>query len=155
MVAGSRSGAADLPPPLADEWALRRLALLYAQAVDRNEPDLFASLFTEDAVVEGPGFRFAGYRQLHAVPQDLARKFRGTMHCVFNHTATIEGDEARGETYCIAYHGVEGSGGPATLEWAIRYQDRYTRLHGGWRFTYRQLIVQWTRTTAVDPAPPA
>lgn len=143
-----------MPQLMVDEWALRRLTQLYAQAVDSNQPELFASLFTEDAVVEGPGFRFDGRERLRAVPGDLVRLFRGTMHCVFNHTATIENDTASGETYCIAYHGTEDSGGrPATLEWFIRYQDRYVRSGDGWRFTHRLLVVPWIRTTAAELPP--
>lgn len=136
---------------LADEWALRRLVLQYASAVDRNDPELFASIFVEDAVVEGPGFRFDGRARLREVPAQLARDFRGTMHCVFNQLVTIEGDTARGETYCIAYHGIVGEDGrPATLDWAIRYQDRFTRQAGEWKIAYRRLVVEWTRTGPVQ-----
>lgn len=139
---------------LVDEWALRRLVQQYAYAVDRNDPDLFVSLFIEDAVVEGPGFCFAGHPQLAGVPGQLARQFRGTMHCVFNHLVTIEGDAARGETYCIAYHGILGEDGqPMTLDWAIRYQDRYVRRGPAWQIAYRRLAVEWTRTGPVTLLP--
>lgn len=144
----------SVPQLMVDEWALRRLAQLYARAVDSNEPDLFVSLFTEDAVVEGPGFHVAGHAQIRGVPGMLAQQFRGTMHCVFNQTVNVEGDSARGETYCIAFHGIEGEGGrPMTLDWAIRYQDRYVRRGGEWRFAYRQLVVPWTRKTPVELLP--
>lgn len=141
-------------PRLEDEWALRRLVLLYAHAVDRNQPDLLVSLFTEGAVVEGPNFQIAGRQQIRAVPGKLALKYRGTMHCVFNHTTDIAGDTAQGETYCIAYHGIEsGDGQSMTLNLAIRYQDRYMRLGREWRFAHRQLVVQWRSTTKVESLP--
>lgn len=144
----------SVPAVLVDEWALRRLAQQYARAVDRNEPELFVSLFTEDAVVEGPGFRVAGREQIRTVPGMLVQRFRGTMHCVFNQTVTVEGDGAWGETYCIAYHGIGGEGGrPMTLDWAIRYQDRFVRRGGEWRFAHRVLVVQWTRQTPVELLP--
>ncbi|MGD9598385.1 MAG: nuclear transport factor 2 family protein [Steroidobacteraceae bacterium] len=139
---------------LIDEWALRRLVQQYASAVDRNDGALFASLFLEDAVVEGPGFRFAGHEQLRAVPGQLAQQFRGTMHCVFNQLVTIAGDSASGETYCIASHGlVDDAGRPMTLDWAIRYQDRFVRRGAEWRIAYRRLVVQWTRTGPVELLP--
>lgn len=139
---------------LIDEAALRRLVQQYASAVDRNDGPIFASLFVEDAVVEGPGFRFAGHEQLRAVPGQLAQQFRGTMHCVFNQLVTIEGDRARGETYCIAYHGlVDEAGHPMTLDWAIRYQDRFVRRDGEWRIAYRLLVVEWTRTGRIERLP--
>ena len=139
---------------LADEWALRRLVLLYARAVDRNDPDLFVSLFLEDTVLEGPGFHVAGLEEIRGVPGSLAQKFHGTMHCVFNQTVTITGDTAQGETYCIAYHGIRGEDGrPMTLDWAIRYQDRFARRGPEWRIAYRRLVVEWTRTSPVELLP--
>lgn len=139
---------------MADEWALRRLVQLYARAVDRNEPELFVSLFLEDAVIEGPGFRASGHEQLYGVPATLVQRFRGTMHCVFNQTVTIEGDTAQGETYCIAYHRIDGEDGrPMTLDWAIRYQDCFARRSGEWRFAHRQLLVEWIRQTPVELLP--
>ena len=68
-----------------DESALRRLVLQYASAVDRNDPELFASIFVEDAVVEGPGFRFDG-RAAARSARATGAGFRDTMHCVFNHS---------------------------------------------------------------------
>lgn len=144
----------SVSPQLEDERALRRLVLLYAQAVDRNQPDLLVSLFTEDAVVKGPNFQIAGHKQIRAVPGKLALKYRGTMHCVFNHTTDIAGDTAQGETYCIAYHGIEsGDGQSMTLNLAIRYQDRYIRQSHDWRFAHRQLVVQWRTATKVESLP--
>jgi uncharacterized protein (TIGR02246 family) len=139
---------------LRDESALRHLVLLYARAVDRNEPELFASLFLDDALIEGPGFRAAGREELRQVPGQLVRKYLATMHCVFNQTVDIAGDSATGETYCSAFHRMEGEDGrPMTLEWAIRYQDRFARRGGQWYIGYRRLVVEWTRTTAVELLP--
>ncbi|HLS82209.1 MAG TPA: nuclear transport factor 2 family protein [Steroidobacter sp.] len=138
----------------ADEWALRRLVQQYAQAVDRNDPELLVSLFLEDAVLEGPGFRLEGHEQIRATPGRLAQQFRGTMHCVFNQTVAIEGDGARGETYCIAYHRIDGQDGrPMTLDWAIRYQDRFARRGQEWRIAHRRLVLEWTRTSPVELPP--
>lgn len=142
------------PPLMMDEWALRRLVQLYARAADRNEPELFVSLFLENAAIEGPGFRVEGHEQIRTVPGMLAQQFRGTMHCVFNQTVTIDGDHAHGETYCIAYHRIDGEDGrPATLDWAIRYQDRFARVGQEWRIACRQLVVEWTRTGPVELLP--
>ena len=101
---------------LADEWALRRLVLLYARAVDRNDPDLFVSLFLEDTVLEGPGFHVAGLEEIRGVPGSLAQKFHGTMHCVFNQTVTIDQPwtDFRGERHermvgrPISFHAMRG-----------------------------------------------
>jgi hypothetical protein len=65
---------------------------------------------------------------------------------VSNQLVIIEGDRARGETYCIADHLSAGEGGRTILTWAIRYQDRWRRDLGQWRFERRLLILDWTET---------
>lgn len=144
----------SMPSLMMDEWALRRLVQLYARAVDRNEPELFVSLFLDSAVIEGPGFRVEGHEQIRTVPGMLVQQFRSTMHCVFNQTVTIDGDLAKGETYCIAYHRIDGEDGrPSTLDWAIRYQDSFARLGQEWRISHRLLVVEWTRIGPVELLP--
>ena len=142
---------------LLDEAELRRLAQSYARAVDRNEPDLMVTLFVPNAVVEGPGFRLEGRQQLRGIPAMVVARFKGTLHCVMNQTVTIDGDAAHGETYTLAYHRYDAEDGrPMTLDWAIRYQDRYERSGGAWRFTHRRLVIEWARHTPVElPTPDA
>jgi hypothetical protein len=134
----------------ADEWALRKLAMTYARTCDRGDGPGFAALFTEDAAVEGPGFKVQGYDQLAGNPGMLQQMYHSTMHTVMNHTATVTGDTAEGETYCIAYHVNRPVDGVYTrLDWAIRYQDKYVRRNGTWLYTHRRLLVEWTEVSPV------
>jgi uncharacterized protein (TIGR02246 family) len=136
---------------LVDERALRRLVELYAQAADRQDPDLFASIMTPDVVIEGDGFRIEGHEQIRGIPAMIAAQFLGTVHFVMNQVTTIDGDVASGETYCLAYHRYDTPDGtPMTLDWAIRYQDRYRRERDAWRIAYRRLIVDWEKRTPVE-----
>ncbi len=134
-----------------DEWAIRRLAMEYARAVDRGDGPGFAALFTEDAAIEGPGFKVQGYEQISGNPGMLKQMYMSTMHTVMNQTATIEGDAAEGETYCIAYHvnRPDAEGNYTRLDWAIRYQDKYVRRDGKWLYTHRQLLVEWTELSPI------
>jgi uncharacterized protein (TIGR02246 family) len=133
-----------------DEWALRKLAMNYARTVDRGDGPGFAALFTPDAAVEGPGFKVQGYDQLAGNPGMLKQMYQSTMHTVLNHTATVTGDTATGETYCIAYHVNRPENGVTTrLDWAIRYQDKYVRRDGTWLYAHRQLLVEWTELSTV------
>jgi hypothetical protein len=76
--------------------------------------------------------------------------YHSTMHTVLNHTASIHGDKADGETYCIAYHVNHPKDGVYTrLDWAIRYQDKYVHQNGIWLYTHRQLLVEWTELSPV------
>ena len=120
---------------------LRRCAELYALGADRRDKALWASVMTEDLVLEGPGFRHEGREAVLGLLDVLDQMFRKTQHQVFQVVASIEGERARGETYCSAQHLLKDQ--DALLVWAIRYQDEWCREDGAWRFSRRQLIVDW------------
>jgi hypothetical protein len=70
-------------------------------------------------------------------------QFPVTLHSVHNQFVAIDGDEATGETYCVANHVLEKDGRPCKLDWGIRYQDRFRREPEGWRIARRELRVVW------------
>lgn len=134
-----------------DEWEMRRLAYLYAGAGDGNDPETFASVFTEDAVVVSPQATIEGRANLAKIPGMLHDMFAKTMHTVMNQTVKIDGDRAEGETYCIAYHMNHPKDGKYTrFDMFIRYQDKFRRENGAWKFCHRHLAVDWTQTVEVQ-----
>jgi uncharacterized protein (TIGR02246 family) len=144
------TSAADIAR-LVDERALRRLVESWARAADRLDAELFASIVTADVVLENEGFRMEGRDRMRGIPAMLTARFLRTNHFVMNHAVTIEGDDASGETYSLAYHRYDAPDGtPMTLDWAIRYQDRYRRENGEWLICYRRLIVDWEKRTPVE-----
>lgn len=126
---------------------LRRIAELYAQGADRRDKSLWHAVLVEDCVIEGPGFSIAGREANLGSIDALGQMFRATVHRVHNQVATVTGDEASGETYCTADHLLNDT--DSVLVWTIRYQDRWRREGGGWRFTHRKLIVEWEEVRAV------
>ena len=133
----------ESPRQVADRAAIRDLACRYARAVDRRDWVLAATLFTEDAVLAGSRFELVG---IEHILRGLGRveRYRATFHAVHNQTLEIAGDEAVGETYCVANHLLERDGRSFKLDWGIRYQDRCLRgTDGVWRFARRELIVDW------------
>jgi uncharacterized protein (TIGR02246 family) len=130
----------------ADEAAIRRLCALYAQAVDRNQPDLLAGLFTADAVIEGPGFAMRGREEIRAIPGMLRQAYSRTLHLVMNQVFEITGDVAEGETCGLANHLSASADTASNLVWALRYQDRLRRDNGEWRFERRRIFIDWTET---------
>jgi uncharacterized protein (TIGR02246 family) len=133
-----------------DEWAIRKLPMEYARAADRGDGPGFASVFTPDAVIEGPGFKVQGHEHIAGNPGILKQMYASTFHTVLNQVVHMHGDTAEGETYCLAYHLNHPVDGAYTrLDWAIRYQDKYRRQDGRWLFTYRQLIVDWQEISTV------
>jgi hypothetical protein len=131
---------------LLDEAALRRTAELYAQGADRRDKLLWASIMTEDCVIEAPGIELKGRTQIVGALDIMAQLYAATQHRVHNLVATIEGDSAQGETYSMADHLTVSNGQTTMLTWAIRYQDRWRRESGQWRFARRVLVLDWTDT---------
>lgn len=126
---------------------LRRTADLYAQGADRRDKILWQAVLAEDCEIEGPGFSIAGRDANLGSIDAIGQMFRATVHRVHNQVATVSGDEAAGETYCTADHLLKDA--DSVLVWTIRYQDRWRREEGVWRFTHRKLIVEWEEVRAV------
>jgi|SRR5579859_3285744 len=131
---------------LVDEAALRQSAELYAQGADRRDKALWGSIVTADCVIEAPGIVLSGREQIVAALDIMARLYVTTQHRVHNQTVSLSGDRASGETYGTADHISERDGRRTLLSWAIRYQDRWRREDGQWRFLRRSLILDWTET---------
>ncbi len=131
---------------LIDEAALRRTAELYAQGADRRDKALWASIMTEDCVIEAPGIELKGRTQIVGALDIMAQLYAVTQHRVHNQVVAIDGDSARGETYSVADHLTVAGGRTTILTWAIRYQDRWQRVAGQWLFAHRALVLDWTDT---------
>jgi hypothetical protein len=110
--------------------------------VDRRDWALAETLFADDARLVGPRFELVGRDAIVRGLRSVER-YRATFHAVLNQLFEIDGDEASGETYCLASHLFERGGAPRKLDWGIRYQDRCRRTGRVWRFARRELIVDW------------
>jgi uncharacterized protein (TIGR02246 family) len=135
----------------ADVIAVRQLAERYAVAVDRHDGAMFAAQFTEDGVLIAMRGDFVGRERLAAVPPMLRDIYRSTFHAVLNQVVDFDGDDAAGETYCIARHYYDDPvGRTACYEMTIRYQDRFRRVNGTWLIARRELAVDSTHRYPVD-----
>ena len=138
------------------DWAeMRRLAETYAMAMDRNRPDLLETIFTQDAVLAATAATYEGIERILTVPGWLQQRYIRTFHAVFNHRVEVTGDTAEGEAYCRASHLFKSPSGTNTInyEMMIRYQDRYRRVEGAWKFSRRELVVDWTQVTEAVQSP--
>ena len=112
--------------PSDDPNVFRTLAELYAQAADRNRPELLDRIMAEDAVIEGPGFRLNGRVEIRTIPASLHQRFHATRHVVENQAVTVDGAAAAGETYCTANHLYEQPGtGMQVLAEGNTWHDSY------------------------------
>ncbi|WP_240334294.1 nuclear transport factor 2 family protein [Sphingobium estronivorans] len=126
-----------------DVLALRRTAELYARGADRRCAEDWLATMDQDIEITGPGFSFKGREAALGSLVTLGQMFKSTRHIVHNQLVEIDGDHASGETYATAEHRMAGEGGDVLLCWAIRYQDEWRREAGQWRFTRRDLILDW------------
>jgi hypothetical protein len=55
----------------------------------------------------------------------------------------IDGDTARGETYCLAHHLYDHEGQPYNRVMAIRYLDTFRRQSSRWQIADRRLVIDW------------
>ncbi len=129
---------------LADRLALRELVDRYAQIPDDRDYGLVDDIFTEDATLVGPGFELSG-RELIRQGMQAIEQYSATLHSMHGQVVEIHGDEASGDTWCIANHIHEKDGQPHKLDWGIRYKDRYRRDAAGWRIAHRELVLVWSQ----------
>lgn len=128
---GSTAGTAE------DQLEIARLLHLYAYHFDRNEPDLVAELFTDDAVIDyGP--EFPAIRGRADIPDrirpGLETLFEATSHHISN--ALIEfasTDVASLNAYVYAWHRYVDRAADGHL-WG-RYEVACRRTGDGWKMT--------------------
>ena len=136
---------------LLDERSISRLAADYARAVDRLDEPLLRRVFTPDAVLEGPGWRFAGIEQICSIIPMMQDMFVSSWHATHQQTIDLNGDEATGEVYCAGRHLQKGGYAEnQVVTMVIRYQDRYARGADGWRIAWRKEIIDWTEVGTVQ-----
>lgn len=141
---------------LADKQAIYEVILRYCRGIDRLDLELVRSCYHPGAVDHHTNFE--GNRDEFVVwVEGALRLLAGTMHLVGNHLVEIDGDRARCETYCTAFHWADPANG--TLEnvtTGIRYVDRFERRGGEWLIAERFAFREWIRTEpnqrGADPA---
>jgi ketosteroid isomerase-like protein len=141
------------PEEAADRLAIRQLVDAYAHSADRRDAKGQMALFTTDTVFQvfmdsrsaEPTQTLHGRDALAPVFENL-NSYHATTHFNGQSTVEIEGDTAKGESYCIAHH-LTVDGEKRTLMIAsIRYLDMFSKKDGTWLFAERKLMVDWTDT---------
>lgn len=140
-----------LPEQVADRLAIRELVDAYAHLADRRDPQGQAALFTDDArvaVYDGepdttePAQVLTGRNELATAFASL-QNYDRTTHLNGQSTVTVDGDDATGETYCLAHHLWTEQGQRTLMVMSIRYHDTFVRQSGRWFFAERRLITDW------------
>ena len=137
---------------------LNQLAYRYAAAVDAQDADAFAGVFSPNGRLKTyhpdqaePFAEQQGREALASVPRTMSGMYRKTAHLMNNHMVELAGDEASGSLLCTARHLSADPTDMSVLTVVIRYLDRYVRLDGAWFIDERQIRFLWSeRTPCVD-----
>ena len=138
-------------PDPATYLALRRATESYASGIDRRDTEQFLSAFHPDGRLrihypstdDTPISQMDGHGELERVTTVIER-YAQTCHFLGQSTFDVDGDEATGETYCLAHHLSPGPHGGDNLVMHIRYEEHLRRADDGiWRFTDRGCRIDW------------
>ena len=130
---------------LEDIEAIKRLKYRYADACDRGyDADALADLFTEDAVWDGGLFgRYEGREAIRQFFQGVSSEIVFAIHYMMNPIIDVDGDDARGAWYL--FQTCTFADGNTAIWGAARYDERYRRVGGRWKFSRLNLISSfWT-----------
>ena len=141
-----------LGPDAADIPDFHRLADIYARAVDSKDAKLLDSVITDDVIIEGPGFRLEGRKEVLGITEALGQYYLKTQHMVSQQLGEVSRETGVAETYCTANHILFPEAGKPdrVMTWNIRYQDRFEQKDGNWLFRRRSLIVDWMEVREVS-----
>lgn len=125
---------------LIDHAEISALVYNYNHSLDEREPDLFASLWAEDAVwnfIAGFGL-FSGKKTIVSAFDTFWSFHESMHHCATNVVTTVTGDTASGRSKSMG-RAVTSSG--RVHESFISYDDLYVRVDGVWLFLRRDIRV--------------
>ena len=117
---------------LADRLAIVQVLTLYSRGIDRCDLDALTATFWPDASAQY-GAEPQNAHAWAAATLAALKGMRRTAHALSNMLITLDGDTAQAETYCTAYHEIEGPEGPIEMVVGGRYLDRLEKRDGDWR----------------------
>jgi uncharacterized protein (TIGR02246 family) len=122
--------------PGAERQRIENLEARYELAVNSGDADAYASLFTDDAVLESPEGAILGREAIRA-----ARAQRPPIisapHLVMNIRVRIDGDRAAS----TASWSEIDAGRSGQQPQVGHYEDQFVRSHGQWLFIRRRIVT--------------
>jgi hypothetical protein len=135
---------------LLDRQAIADVVLRYCRGIDRLDLELVRACYHPDATDEHGTFTGTRDEYVEWVAGILER-FTGTMHVVANQLIEVDGEQARSETYGVAYHwGDPPDDHRRNFTTGFRYVDRFERRDGEWRIARRVAVREWTHVVPAE-----
>ena len=145
----TRAQSPDAVRQLQDRAEIQELVARYVTALDTRDADMYADVFTEDAVYEVTGTVYRGRAAIRKIVTDLqdarARsEAQGTTPTDLYHVMSnssielISATEARHSSYAQTVRAAEG--GQFIVGFMGRYEDVIVRRDGRWQIQSRKLV---------------
>ena len=133
---------------IADRLAISDVLHRHCRALDRSDSAQLQQCYWPEAQVDYGSYRGPAGPFAELVVQALTGNYELTRHCIGNTLLAFEGDQARSESYVDAGHLLPG--GDREMRFGGRYLDLLERRDGQWRLLQRQVVMDWSRTAAID-----
>jgi len=134
-----------------DKLTIGEMQSRYMFALDWRDPDMYASLFTDDAVLEWPEGRAEGKEAIRTSCERVGAFFDAISnatpnkkpfalrHFVTNQVFDIKGDTARAWAYWFDLSNDNMARWPYVAGYGY-YEDELVRTTAGWRFSRRKVM---------------
>ena len=125
--------------------AIRELPLRYAKAEETRDVDAMAQLFAKDARFGPYGTGPDACRRL--MTQFMADSYVAVILVTNHHIELDDTARAHGEVWALCYAQLDSG----FVEQLLRYEDRYTREDGTWRFLHRKHRLWYGQVRDLSP----
>ena len=136
---------------LAARRDIKRAIMAYMRGQDRLDAELQLTAFHEDADVDC-GLLRGTREEFTEFAQNFLAEMEASQHLIGQVDITIDGDQADGEVYFLAWHRVVEEGERLDLLMAGRYIDEYACRDGRWAIVRRREIIDWARKDKASDA---
>ena len=142
---------------ISDRLEIEDLLVRYSDAVDRQDWETFAQVFTADAVIDytemgGPS---GGVTEIVRFLEATLPGFACTQHLVANTVLSVDGDTATARTICHNPMVVDRGEGQAHVFFCgLWYRDSLVRTARGWRIRERYEERSYVHNFPEQPSGP-
>ncbi len=135
---------------LANRLDIMEVLHSHCRGLDRSDTDCLKAVYWPEAEVDYGAFKGSAHQFADLVVMALVENYELTQHTIGNPLIQFTGDNtARTESYVTARHLL--SDGKLEMVFSGRYLDQLERRGDCWKLTYRQVVMDWSRThTVVD-----
>lgn len=138
-----------------DQLALKELVDTFSILADTKDVDAQLHLFTEDAIVESYrnntlSSKLSGRKEIGEAFKNFLGLFKTVYHQNGQQTVDIEGDQAKGISYCTVTLIGSQEGQQTFTTFGVRYNDNYVRKGGKWLIARRISNFMWQDVKTIN-----